>query len=144
VGTAFAIDPSGTFGAAVTDQGTFRFQVTAPDPTKSLTKLTTPVRDVEFAKDGTLYLLDAKRIVAIDREGGIRWTTTLVDGRRLAVGPRAIVLDGTDRVVVLDPTTGAADELAPVGQIQDLAVSRDGRWVGVVAEARRAVLFRLP
>ena len=144
IGTAFAIDPSGTYGAAVTDQGTYRFQLNTADPTKSLTKITTPVRDVEFARDGTLYLLDAKRIVAIDAEGATRWTMPLVDGRRMAVGLRAVVLDGTDRVVALDPKTGALDELAPVGQIQDLVVSRDGRWVGLVAEAKRAVLFRLP
>jgi hypothetical protein len=143
-GKAFALDPSGGFGAAVTDQGTFRFQVAAADPTKSLTKLTTPVRDVQFARDGTLYLLDAQRVVAVDADGATRWTTALVDGRRIAVGLRAVVLDGTDRLVVLDPKTGAIDELAAVGQIQDLVVSRDGRWVGVIAEAKRAVLFRLP
>lgn len=144
IGTAFAIDPSGTYGAAVTDQGTYRFQVNAADPTKSLTKITTPVRDVEFARDGTLYLLDAKRIVAVGAEGSTLWTTALVDGRRIAVGLRAVVLDGTDRLVALDPKTGAIDQLAPVGQVQDLVVSRDGRWVGLIAEARRAVLFRLP
>ncbi len=144
IGKAFAIDPSGTYGAAVTDQGTFRFQVTVADPTKSVTKLTTPVRDVEFARDGTLYLLDARRVVAVDAEGATRWTTPLVDGRRIAIGMRVVVLDGTDRLITLDPKTGAIDELAPVGQIQDLVVSRDGRWVGLIAEARRAVLFRLP
>ena len=144
VGRAFAIDPSGKFGAAVTDQGTFRFQVNAADPTKSITKLTTAVRDVEFAKDGTLYLLDAQRVLAVDGEGAVRWTTPIVDGRRIAVGLRAVVLDGTDRVIAFDPKTGTADQFAPVGQIQDLVVSRDGRWVGLVAEARRAVLFRLP
>ncbi|MEO8632788.1 MAG: hypothetical protein ABI466_05465 [Chloroflexota bacterium] len=144
IGRAFAIDPSGTYGAVVTDQGTFRFQLTAADPTKSITKLTTTVRDVEFARDGTLYLLDAQRVVAIGGEGAVRWTTPVVDGRRLAVGLRAVVLDGTDRLVAFDPNTGAIDELAAVGQIQDLVVSRDGRWVGLIAEARRAVLFRLP
>lgn len=144
IGRAFAIDPSGTYGAVVTDQGTFRFQVTAADPTKSITKLTAPVRDVEFARDGTLYLLDAQRVVAIGGEGAVRWTTPIVDGRRIAVGLRAVVLDGTDRLVAFDPNTGAIDELAAVGQIQDLVVSRDGRWVGLIAEARRAVLFRLP
>jgi hypothetical protein len=143
-GTAFAIDPSGRYGAAVTDQGTFRFQVTAADPSKSITKLTTAVRDVQFARDGTLYLLDAQRVVAVDPEGATRWTVPLIDGRRLAIGARAVVLDGTERLIVLDPKTGAIDELAPVGQIQDVVVSRDGRWVGVIAEARRAVLFRLP
>jgi hypothetical protein len=55
-----------------------------------------------------------------------------------------VVLDGTDRLIVLEPKTGAIDELAPAGQIQDLVASRDGRWVGLIAEARRAVLFRLP
>ncbi|HUG07087.1 MAG TPA: hypothetical protein VMQ78_11135 [Candidatus Limnocylindria bacterium] len=143
-GRAFAIDPTGSFGAAVTDQGTFRFQVTAADPTKTITKLTTAVRDIEFARDGTLYLLDAQRVLAIDAEGATRWTTAVVDGRRIAVGLRAVVLDGSDRLIALDPMTGAVDELAPVGQIQDLVVSRDGRWMGVIAEARRAVLFRLP
>jgi outer membrane protein assembly factor BamB len=144
VGKAFDIDPSGTYGAVVTDQGTYRFQVTAADPTKSLSKLTTPVRDVAFARDGTLYLLDAQRVVAVDTEGATRWTAPLVDGRRIAVGLRAVVLDGSDRVIALDPKTGAIDQLAAVGQIQDLVVSRDGRWVGLIAEARRAVLFRLP
>jgi hypothetical protein len=144
VGRAFAIDPSGRFGAAVTDQGTFRFQVNAADPTKSITKLTTAVRDVEFASDGTLYLLDAQRVLAVDTEGVVRWTATIVDGRRIAVGLRAVVLDGTDRLIALDPKTGAIDEFAAVGQIQDLVISRDGRWVGLIAEARRAVLFRLP
>jgi hypothetical protein len=143
-GRAFAVDRSGTYGAAVTDQGTYRFQLTAADPTKTLTRLTTPVRDVEFARDGTLYLLDAQRVVAVGSEGSTLWTTALVDGRRIAVGLRAVVLDGTDRLVALDPKTGAIDQLAPVGQIQDLVVSRDGRWVGLIAEARRAVLFRLP
>lgn len=144
IGRAFAIDRSGVYGAAVTDQGTYRFQLTAPDPTKTLTKLTTAVRDVEFARDGTLYLLDAQRVVAIDAEGATRWTTALIDGRRIAVGLRAVVLDGSDRLIALDPKTGAIDALADVGQIQDLVVSRDGRWVGLVADARRAVLFRLP
>ncbi len=143
-GKAFAIDPSGTYGAAVTDQGTYRFQLKVADPTKSLTKLTTPVRDVEFARDGTLYLLDAQRVVAVDAEGATRWTTPVIDGRRIAVGLRPVVLDGTDRLVAFDPKTGAADDLAPVGQIQDLVISRDGRWVGVIAEAKSAVLFRLP
>jgi outer membrane protein assembly factor BamB len=97
-----------------------------------------------FARDGTLYLLDAQRVVAVDAEGATRWTAPLVDGRRLAVGMRAVVLDGTDRLVALDPKTGAIDQLAPVGLIQDLVISRDGRWVGLIVEAKRAVLFRLP
>ncbi|HEV8230328.1 MAG TPA: SPOR domain-containing protein [Candidatus Limnocylindria bacterium] len=143
-GSLFAVDPSGTYGAAVTGEGTYRFQINAPDPTKTLTRIATAVRDIKFAADGTLYLLDAKRLVAVDRDGSTRWTAALTDGRRLAVGLRPVVLDGTDHLIALDPKTGAVDDLAGVGQIQDLVVSRDGRWIGLIADARRAVLFRLP
>ncbi len=142
-GRAFAVDPSGTWGAAVTDQGTFRFGLKVADPTASLARLGGPVRDVEFAKDGTLYALDAKQLVAFGADGAARWTQPLVDGRRIAVGIRAVVLDGTDKLIAFEPKTGTADLLAPQGQIQDLVASRDGRWIGVIAEARRAVLFRL-
>jgi hypothetical protein len=54
-----------------------------------------------------------------------------------------VVLDGTDVLVTFAPQDGTQDRLAPVGQIQDLVVSRDGKWVGVIADARRAVLFKL-
>jgi hypothetical protein len=57
---------------------------------------------------------------------------------------RTIVLDGTDLLLAFDQKTGWNDDRASVGQIQDLFLSRDGRWVGLVAEAKRAVLFRLP
>ena len=144
VGRALAVDRTGAFGAAITDEGTFRFQVNAPDPTKSLARLTAPVRDLAFAADGTLYLLDAQRLVAIGREGETKWTAPLVDGRRLVIGQRPVVLDGTDLLVAFDPVTGQADSLAPVGQIQDLGVSRDGRWIAAIADSRRAVLFKLP
>jgi hypothetical protein len=62
----------------------------------------------------------------------------------MAIGARPVVLDGTDRLVAFDAKTGQSDSLAAVGQIQDLGVSRDGRWVAVIADARRAVLFKLP
>jgi hypothetical protein len=142
-GRAFAVDPTGSFGAAVTDQGTYRFSLKAADPTKSIQRVGGTVRDVEFGGDSTLYLLDAKAITAVSAEGTVRWTQPLVDGRRIAVGIRPVVLDGTDVLITFAPQDGTQDRLAPVGQIQDLVVSRDGKWVGVIADARRAVLFRL-
>lgn len=142
-GRAFAVDPSGAFGAAVTDQGTYRFSLKAADPSKTIVRLGAPVRDVEFAKDQTLYLLDARSLTAVSADGATRWTQPLVDGRRIAVGRRPVVLDGTDKLIAFVPQDGTQDLLAPVGVIQDLVVSRDGRWVAVIADARRAVLFKL-
>lgn len=141
---AFAVDPTGSFGAAVTDQGTFRFSLKAADPTKSLTKISGVVRDVEFGPDSTLYALDPKAFTAFSPEGSLKWTQPLVDGRRLAIGTRAVVLDGTDKLIAFAPADGTPDVLAPVGEIRDLVVSRDGKWIGVIADARRAVLFKLP
>ena len=140
---AFAIDPTGSFGAVVTDQGTYRFSLKAVDPSKTLSKIAGVVRDVEFGKDSTLYLLDPKAFTAFSPEGTLKWTRPLVDGRRLAIGQRAVVLDGTDKLIAFAPQDGTADVLAPVGQVQDLVVSRDGKWIAVIADARRAVLFKL-
>jgi hypothetical protein len=143
-GSAFAVDPSGSYAAAVTDQGTYRFSLKAADPSKTLTKVGAPARDVEFAKDGTLYVLDAAKLTAVSTDGATRWSQALVDGRRLAVVSRPVVLDGTDKLVAFAPADGAPDTLAPVGVIQDLVASRDGKWIGVISDARRAVLFKLP
>ena len=60
------------------------------------------------------------------------------------MGKRAVVLDGTDKVLAFDPADGSADELGAGGAINDLTMSRDGRVVGVIVDARRAVLFTLP
>ncbi|HLQ04104.1 MAG TPA: hypothetical protein VK197_00495, partial [Verrucomicrobiae bacterium] len=95
-------------------------------------------------KDGTLYLLEASKLTAVSTDGATRWSQTLVDGRRLAVVSRPVVLDGTDKLVAFAPADGAPDTLAPVGVIQDLVASRDGKWIGVISDARRAVLFKLP
>ncbi len=141
---AFAVDPTGSLGAAVTDQGTFRFSIKAADPSKTMVRIGAPVRDVEFAKDGTLYLLDAAKVTAVSTDGTTRWAQPLVDGRRIVVGARPVVLDGTDKLIAFAPADGASDLLSPVGLVQDLVVSRDGRWIGVIADARRAVLFKLP
>ena len=143
IGRAFAVDPTGSFGAAVTDQGTFRFSLKAADPSKTIVKVTGTARDVEFGADATLYVMEAQKLTAFSVEGTARWSQPLTDGRRIAVGIRPVVLDGTDRLVAYRPADGAADTLAPIGQIQDLVVSKDGRWVGVIADARRAVLFKL-
>jgi hypothetical protein len=143
VGRAFAVDPTGSFGAAVTDQGTYRFSLKAADPSKTIAKVAPVARNVEFGSDAVLYVLEPQKITAVSVEGAVKWTQPLVDGRRLAVGLRPVVLDGTDRLLAFSPSDGAADTLAPIGLIQDLVISRDGRWVGVIADARRAVLFKL-
>jgi hypothetical protein len=141
IGTALAVDRAARFAAAVTDQGTYRFALGDP---KTMTRVAGTVRDVAFAADGTLYVLDQTSLLAIGPDGAVRWTVPLADGRRLVVGRRAVVLDGTDRVVAFAPADGAADELGAGGTISDLTMSRDGRVVGVIVDARRAVLFTLP
>ena len=82
--------------------------------------------------------------MAIGSDGKIKWTAPLVDGRRLVAARRPVVLDGTDRVVAFAPADGVAEELGAGGTINDLTMSRDGRVVGVIVDARRAVLFALP
>jgi hypothetical protein len=141
VGTVLAVDRSATFAAAVTDQGTYRFALADP---KTLTRVAGTVRDVAFAPDGTLYLLDQTSLVAIGHDGARKWTAPLVDGRRLVVGQRVAVLDGTDKLLVFAPADGTVDELGTGGTINDVTISRDGRVVGVIVDSRRAVLFTLP
>jgi hypothetical protein len=141
VGSALALDRSAKLAAAVTDQGTYRFAVADP---KTLTRIAGTVRDIAFAADGTLYLLEQTSLAAIGPDGTAKWTAPLVDGRRLVVGQRAAVLDGTDRLLVFASADGTADELGVGGTINDLTMSRDGRVVGVIVDSRRAVLFTLP
>ena len=142
VGTGLAVDRSAKFAAAVTDQGTYRFALA--DPKTTLMRVAGPVRDIAFAPDGTLYALDQTSLLAVGTDGAVKWTVPLTDGRRLVAGRRAVVLDGTDRALAFNPADGTADELGAGGTINDLAMSRDGRVVGVVVDARRAVLFTLP
>ena len=141
-GTALAIDRSAKFAAAVTDQGTYRFALA--DPKTTLTRVAGTVRDVAFAPDGTLYVLDQTSLLAIGPDGAAKWTAPLVDGRRLVAARRAVVLDGTDKALVFNPADGTAEELGAGGTINDLTMSRDGRVIGVIVDARRAVLFTLP
>jgi hypothetical protein len=142
VGTGLAVDRSGKFGAAITDQGTYRFALA--DPKTTLTRIAGVVRDVEFAADGTLYALDQTSLLAVGADGVVKWTVPLVDGRRLVAASRAVVLDGTDKVLAFAPADGVGEELGAGGTINDLTMSRDGRVVGVIVDARRAVLFTLP
>ena len=141
-GTALAVDRSAKFAAAVTDQGTYRFAVS--DPKATLTRVAGPVRDIAFAPDGTLYVLDQTSLLAIGSDGATKWTAPLVDGRRLVVGRRAVVLDGTDKALAFNPADGTAEELGAGGTINDVTMSRDGKVVGIIVDARRAVLFTLP
>jgi hypothetical protein len=142
VGSALAVDRAGKFAAAVTDQGTYRFAIA--DPKATLTRVAGTARDVAFAADGTLYVLDQTSLQAISPEGAAKWTAPLVDGRRLVAARRAVVLDGTDKALAFNPADGTADELGAGGIINDLTMSRDGRVIGVIVDARRAVLFTLP
>lgn len=142
VGIGLAVDRSAKFAAVITDQGTYRFALA--DPKTTLTRIAGPVRDIAFAPDGTLYALDQTSLSAIGPDGAVRWTAPLGDGRRLVAARRAVVLDGTDKVVAFAPADGAGEELGAGGTINDLTMSRDGRVVGVIVDARRAVLFTLP
>jgi hypothetical protein len=141
-GTALAVDRSSKFAAVVTDRGTYRFALS--DPKATLTRVAGTVRDIAFAPDGTLYALDQTSLLVIGPDGATKWTAPLVDGRRLVVGRRAVVLDGTDKALAFNPVDGTADELGAGGTINDVTMSRDGKVVGIIVDARRAVLFTLP
>ena len=109
-----------------------------------MTRIAGAVRDIAFAPDGTLYALDQTSLLAIGPDGAAKWTAPLVDGRRLVAARRAVVLDGTDKALAFSPADGTAEELGAGGTINDLTMSRDGKVVGVIVDARRAVLFTLP
>ena len=140
-GRALTVDRAGKTVAAITDQGTYRVSLA---DAKTVTRLASPVREIAFGTDATLYLLDQTSLTSFAPDGSRRWTTTFTDGRRLAVGRRAVVVDGVDRLIAIAPSDGAIEELGAGGTVQDVVVSRDGKTVGVVVDARRAVLFTLP
>ena len=142
VGRALAVDRAGAFGAASTDQGTYRFAITSPG--SAPVRVAGPVRDLAFAPDGTLYLLEATALTAIGPDGNRRWTAGLADGRRMVAARRAVVLDGPDRLLAFAPADGVPDELGSTGVVADLVATRDGRVVGAIVDARRAVLFTVP
>ncbi|OLC57931.1 MAG: hypothetical protein AUH85_02070 [Chloroflexi bacterium 13_1_40CM_4_68_4] len=138
------IDDAGTFAVLVTASGTYRFRPGTADPGATMERIGATARDVAFDPDGTLYAVFADRLVAYDTGLRQRWSATLSDGRRVLAGRRVVVQDGLRRVVVADRGTGATDELASVGEIDDVAVSQDGARVLVLVDGRRAVVFQLP
>lgn len=143
-GTAidFALDAKGDRAAIVTDQGTFRFSPHDPNPLGTLQKVGPAVRDVAFGNDGTFYQLDKDKVMATAPDGSQRWQAPLTDGRKLVLGLRTLVLDGTDTVWAIT-ADGTVDALGIEGPIQDLVTSADGKRAGVVLNGVRALVFDL-
>lgn len=138
----FALDPKGDRAAVVTDQGTFRFSPHDPNPLGTLQKLGPAVRDVAFGADGTFYQLDKDKAVATTADGQQRWQAPLTDGRKLVLGARTLIWDGTDTVWAVT-AGGTVDALGIGGTIQDLVTSLDGKRAGVVLDGVRALVFDL-
>ncbi len=139
-----AVDDAGTYAALVTADGTFRFRPGAADPAGTIERIGAASRDVAFGRDGTLYVLHATTLVAYDAGLRQRWTVSVASGVRVLVGRRVVVQDGLRRVVVIETASGAEEELASPGEVDDIAVSPDGARVLLLVEGRRAVLFGLP
>lgn len=139
------VERGGTRAAAITETGLYRFGPKDADPTGTLSLVAAAPRDAAFGPDGTLFVLEQTRLSLYDASMRLQFTVPLTDGRRLLPGTRAVVLDGTERIVAVDPRTGLADELGTGGgTVQDLALSMDGKRVAVLVDGRRAVLFTLP
>lgn len=137
------IDRSGILGAAMTDQGVFRFGPHDTDPARTLTRIGDPVREISFGPDERLYLLAKEQVSARDLHGELLWSAPLVDGRRLVTAARPVVLDGPDQLLVFSDK-GIPDTLGSTGNVQDVSASSDGQLVAVLDQARRALLFKLP
>ena len=142
--TDLAVDADGGFAIVVTAEGTYRFAPGAGNASDTLERIAAPARDVAFGADGVLYLLFDNRLAAYDRGLRTLWTLGLRDGRRVVVARRVIVQDGLTHVLAVDPATGSADELAPVGELNDIAASADGARILLLADGQRAVIFHLP
>jgi hypothetical protein len=140
---ALAIDPGGVLGAVMTDKGVFRFGPHDSDPAKTLVRIADPVMDLAFGLDGTLYLLSKNKLAAHDLRGELLWSTPLIDGRRLIIAKRPVVLDAADHLLVFSGR-GSMDDLGISGSVQDVAASPDGQRVAVLSDGRRAVLFKIP
>lgn len=141
---SLVVDRTGTRAAALTDQGVVRFGPRDADPARTVSTVApAAAREIAFGPDGTLYVLEPTRLLALEPTGPVRWVATLTDGRRLVVAKRAIVLDGTERLVAFD-ASGQADDLGVGGTIQDVAASVDGLRVAALVDGRRAVLFTMP
>lgn len=141
---SLVVDRGGTRAAALTDQGVVRFGPKDADPSKTVSTVAPPAaREIAFGADGTLYVLEPTRLLALEPTGPQRWSVPLVDGRRLVIAKRAIVLDGTERLLAADGA-GALDELGAGGTVVDVAASADGLRVAALVDGRRAVLFTMP
>jgi hypothetical protein len=130
-------------GAVMTDKGVYRFGPHDTDPAKTLVRISDPVMDLAFGLDGTLYLLTKTRLSAHDLRGELLWSTSLIDGRRLIIAKRPVVLDAADRLLVFSGK-GVMEELGVSGSVQDVAASPDGQRVAVLSDGKRALLFKLP
>ena len=137
-----ALDPTGDRAALVTEAGTFRFSPHDPNPASTLQRVGPAARAVAFAADGTFYQLDKAAITATGQDGAVRWQVPLVDGRKLVLGLRTLVWDGSATVWAIS-ADGTVDALGLDGVIVDLVASADGKRAGVVLDARRALVFEL-
>ncbi|MDE3192989.1 MAG: hypothetical protein KGN00_04805 [Chloroflexota bacterium] len=140
---ALAVDPGGTLGAVQTDQGLFRFGPHDTDPKSTLYRISDPVVQFAFGPGGRLYTLEKDKITARDLHGDLVWSSPLIDGRRLVIAARPVVLDAVGDLLVFDDK-GRSDQLGVTGNVQDVSASSDGRYVAVLADGRRALLFKLP
>jgi len=138
----FALDPKGDRAALITDQGTYRFSPHSQDPTATLQRVGAPVRDVAFGADGTFFQLDKETAIATGPNGAQRWQAALTDGRKIVVGARTLIWDGSSTIWSIT-ADGTIDALGIDSPIQDLVVSADGKRAGVVLDARRALVFDL-
>lgn len=140
---AVAVDRAGTSAALATDQGTFRFGPHETEPAKSLVRVGGPARAMAFGPAGVLYLLEANRVSAVDARGAMLWSAPLIDGRRMVVASRLLVVDGPDRLVAFSLEGATSDELGTIGQIQDVSAAADGRRIAVAVDQRRVLLFTI-
>ncbi|OGO74361.1 MAG: hypothetical protein A3G84_05330 [Chloroflexi bacterium RIFCSPLOWO2_12_FULL_71_12] len=137
------VSRDGAHGAVMTDQGVYRFGPHAPDPSSTLKRIGDPVREIAIDAEGTLYLLTQTKITAFSGSGETLWSSQLVDGRRLVIAARPVVLDGAERLLTFSPS-GDVEDLGTRGTVQDIAASPDGKRIAVLAEGRRAQIFKLP
>lgn len=138
-----AISADGARLALVTTNGTYRFSPRAANAAATLQHVGDEAREVRFARDGTLYALWKERLVAYDDALRVLWSAPLTDGRRIVAGRRVVVQDGLARLLAVDPKSGAAEELASLGEVLDLAVSGEGAKV-LALFGSRALVFALP
>jgi hypothetical protein len=136
------VNREGTHGAVMTDQGVYRFGPRSTDPAGSLQRVGDPVRQIGIGADGTLYLMAQTKLTAQDPDEK-EWSAPLVDGRRLLVADRPVVLDGADRALTFS-TSGIAETFGTTGTIHDIAASPNGKHIAVLGDGSRAQIFKLP